>query len=355
MKKNRLILALLLLTTTLSAVSVSLSLAWYSASTRASINYVEIELNADKNLKISTSEDIDSFKEELTYEDLKMDTGVFKPISSLYRDTWMSNYQAYPDFFDSSFSYMSPTGVTTTPVIGGYFNRDLYILADDDVLVTIDPNQTYIESNLEKNIKYVDDNYYLLSKDYPDLTKEEMVERLNKLTSAMRYSILVPSVDNYDYAVIDPHKEEETIFAGTLDNNIDRYYDYTSFDDGNTKEILYGEVNDRNLAVYDDPLTTDIEVEGEPSAFNAGHAKNVYRFNLEKSIENGLEIAKENAYSLSDFRKAEKPFLISCKRNTVTKINLSIYIEGWDLDSVNYTMGAAFESKITFKIERREI
>ena len=87
---------------------------------------------------------------------------------------------------------------------------------------------------------------------------------------------------------------------------------------------------------------------------HAKHAPNVKTFNKEKSLENGLELAKEEIYKLSDFeRVGYTDFVIPVKRYTPTKFVLSIYIEGWDLDSVNYTMGATFISKLSLRIDRR--
>ena len=67
-----------------------------------------------------------------------------------------------------------------------------------------------------------------------------------------------------------------------------------------------------------------------------------------------LEIKKEKSLSLDDFRTTEldKPFYFPVYRSKPQEIVLSIYIEGWDLDSVNCTKGATFDSNITFKIER---
>ena len=43
---------------------------------------------------------------------------------------------------------------------------------------------------------------------------------------------------------------------------------------------------------------------------------------------------------------------IPLKRGEPKKIVLSIYLEGWDRDNVNNTMGANFISNVTFKILR---
>ena len=73
-------------------------------------------------------------------------------------------------------------------------------------------------------------------------------------------------------------------------------------------------------------------------------------------MANNVEIKKEDSYDLKDFNDDPiKPFHFPVYRDHPQEIVLSIYLEGWDLDSVNYTMGAAFISELTFKIEREMI
>ncbi len=358
MSKKRLVLATVIGVIALSSVSLSISFAWYASSSKLNINYIDIGLDTDTNLLISTSDDISTFSSSLSYDDLDHNFGVFRPVSSVYKSRWMSEKKDKPEFFDSSFSVMNETGTVETPTIGGYYSQDLYLYTDDDYLVTIDPENTFIDVDEEKIKEYAHKVYEEQSVVGPQYTYEEIVSRLSMLKYAMRYSILVPDVDNYRYAIINPNvNEEEVVFAGVLDNTSDKYYDYVTFNDGEIKEILYGEVNDRSLVIYDEPSSeesTYLDVDSEPSAFNAKHAPNVKTFNKEKSLENGLEFAKEEIYKLSDFNNVGyTDFVIPVKRYTPTKIVLSIYIEGWDLDSVNYTMGATFISKLSLRIDRR--
>ena len=65
-----------------------------------------------------------------------------------------------------------------------------------------------------------------------------------------------------------------------------------------------------------------------------------------------MDFKKEESYSLNEFEGNNVPFVIPVYREYSQEIVISIYIEGWDLDSVNYTMGSAFESNIAFKILR---
>ena len=354
MKKQHLVIFSLAGATILSLASLSFSYAWYVASSSAHVQFVNIDLNAEENLLISTSPEVETFKPALDYSDVEQHVGFFKPVSSVYKDTWMSQKQVHPSFFDSSATYSS--GTVSTPVYDGYYTQELYVYAEDDVYVSIDsdPDQTFIKPDVTANTAYADEIYDAVIKTNPTIKKEDIVNRLGKLPEAMRFSLLNPDENNYDYAVVDPHKYEETVLAGLLDNNIDQYYDFNKQPgEESYKEILYGEVNDRSLIVYDEPRKAETVIKGESSAFNAKHAANVKLVNLEKSIDNGLVLKKEASYSLSDFNTSNPGFEIPVKRYTPTKFVLSIYIEGWDLDSVNYTMGAAFEAKLSLKITRR--
>ena len=172
----------------------------------------------------------------------------------------------------------------------------------------------------------------------------------------MRYSILFNDPDEYQYIIIDPNKNDETYYGGLLDNNKNQYYDhFVSDTDGLNYERVYGEIINQDKVVYDEASDIDSELENvneEPNAFNARHKNGVKRFNLEKSLENGMEIKREEVYDLKDFEGKDKPFTFTLKRDVPKEIVLSIYIEGWDLDSVNYTMGATFISNLTFMIVR---
>ena len=279
--------------------------------------------------------------------------------------SYLKNAKAdMPVFYDETKASSYENANITVAASGGYFSQKLYFMSDDDIFVTIDPNSTYINPNTEYNKGYAEvlyDEYQNGDDDsLKNLTKEEIEERLNKLVEAMRYSILIPSEQDYDYAIIDPHKKEDTVFGGLLDNDIDRYYDYfIKESDHQYYERLYGEYTGVPK-YYDNPRTSDsaLEIHGDDSsanAFNARHKDGVYEINWEKSETEGhLEIATENSIALEDFNKDNKPFRIPVYRNQPQEIVLSIYIEGWDLESINHTKGAKFDSNIRFKIEREQ-
>ena len=171
----------------------------------------------------------------------------------------------------------------------------------------------------------------------------------------MRFSVLVPDENNYKYAIIDPYKSDEkpVKLGGVLDNSKSLTYDYY-IKEGVKYETVYGEVYNRDKIKYIDGDSHDTEIIGEPSAFNAAHLANIKWFDEEASVENGMEIAIEDSLDINDFHYGTglAPFDIKVERNVPKKIVLSIYIEGWDLASINSTMGSSFLADISFKIER---
>lgn len=386
MKKNKLILTMYIGVITLAVASVSMSVAWFAASRRLNVNSINITIDTDRDLKISESRD-DGFVEHIYHVD-KDSNGLFMPLTSAHSSLWKDQKNDRPIFYDESNCSETEHFVSYRAVEEGYgyFTQKYYLLADDDVYVTIDPDKTVIEANEEYNSLYADElvsffkefrgnyladpvkyqeeakNLRYVRLDELDLDKDELNEevlreklfnRLNNVAKAMRFSVLIKDGEEYSYAVVDPNKEEETLLGGLLDNSVDQYYDsYLKENTSDWYERVYGEVS--GVPVYDEPLAQDSDFthpEDVNSAFNARHKKGVKTFNLDKSIENGFIIEKENSYSLDDFRNNPK-FHFPVHMDTPKEVIVCVYLEGWDLDSVNFTMKATFNADLAFKIER---
>lgn len=359
MKRSKLVLSFYIGMIALSVSTLSMSIAWYASNDRARVESILITVDGDRDILISTQRD-GEYKEGLTKDDLQ-DVGDFIPLTGAHSASWKESKSDSPIFYDETNHSLYEFAPLVTASSRGYFSQKLYIKTDDDLWVTIDPSKTYINANEEYNKQYAAILHGLYQEGNDEFLKqlsvEDIEERLNKLVNAMRYSILVTDSVDYSYTIVDPNKEGETLYGGLLDNDIDRYYDYFIREsDGQSYERLYGEIiGDRNNIVYDEPLDEDSAYESaneEPNAFNARHKKDVKRVNLEQTLANGVEIAKEDSHELSEFSGDDNPLRIPVYRNTPKEIVLSIYIEGWDLDSVNYTMGATFISNLSFKIER---
>ena len=358
MKKSRLIIALITGTIALSVLSLSLSLAWYASSDRLTINTIDLNIRTDPDvdLLISTSPELDTFKESLSQEDLN-EVKEFIPTSSMNQDTWMNDKSDTPLFYDTS-SDIAPGGKPEVRVSDqGYYQQKLYLLSNINYYVTIDTEQSFLKSDETANSLRAQ----ALASDIKELSTEQIEEKLNKLENCLRMSILVTNPDYYRYYIIDPHKgNEETYYAGRLDNNGDGYYDtYPEATDAPEKEIIYGEIENRNAIAYDAPKSDKLEPNPDydpfknhffGNSFEAKSKENAYTYNEAQSFEAGVKYKQEPSITLEEIAGDNNPVLIPCYNGVVTEIVLSIYLEGWDVDCYNSTMGASFMSTLSFKL-----
>ena len=356
MNKRRIILTTLIGAIAISTLSISLTLAWYSSSNKLKVSSFDIDMNGDVQLLMSTSKELDSFKEELTKEDLMEEEFLFAPVSSMYRNEWFSKKADTPLFYDSSSPALDGV-VMQEQATSGFFQKRVYLLSTVvDYYATLDAKNCAFNSVEEFNSLRAQ----TLHHEYPDVSEKEITEKLNSLQDCLRMSILVNTEDYYRYYVIDPYKNEgeEILFGGVLDNDGDGYYDIYTDTDNNKREVVYGEVNDRSKVVYNDPVDPNGEVEllGNIGNFfgNSFDAKNridTYTFNQANSSE--LEIAKEDSYALDEIGGLDTDVLIPCYHGVPTEIVVSVYLEGWDRACINQTMGACFDTNISFKLLRR--
>ena len=359
MKKSKLILTLYFSVIALAVASVSMSVAWFVTSRELYVNGIDIYFDADRELEISYDKE-EGYTDHLspTIED---ESRIFVPLTSAHSSLWTSEKKERPIFYDEANSSDVEDFISYREVDegAGYFTKKIYLRADDDLLITIDPEKTFIRANTEYNAKFAKylHNYYKNIQDdhyerYKAFTVDELYERLNRIVEAMRISLLIKDGDEYSYTIIDPYYKGETELGGLLDNSMDGFYD--SFKKNETNEYcerLYGDYVGK--IEYGEVLTDNdpekLEDGVVPTAFTALHKKGVRPIDFETSK---IEIKKEGAINLKDFANDKKPFSFPVYMDTPKEIVVSLYVEGWDLDSVNYTMGAAFISDLTFKIER---
>ena len=357
MQRNKIIIAAIISTVALSATGISLSLAWYASSDRLLVNTIDIDLRTDAHLLISTSPEKETFKESLTQKELN-EVKEFIPTSSMNQSSWMNDKSEVPLFYDTS-SDIAPMGIPQLQVSDkGFYQQKLYLLSDINYYVTIDVEQSFLRSDEAANTLRAQ----ALAGEISELSQDEILEKLNKLENSMRISILVTNPEHYAYYIIDPHKEEDdvTYYAGRLDNNGDGYFDtYPEATDQPEKEIIYGEIENRNEIKYDDPKSDVLEPNPDYDPFQnhffgnsfVGKSKqNAYTYNEKDSLDAGVKYKEEPSIALEDLAKDDNPLLIPCYNGVVTEIVLSIYLEGWDKDCYNSTMGASFEIALSFKL-----
>ena len=360
MNKRRLVISLILGTVALSVISLSASLAWYASSDRLQVNMIDLDVRTDESvgLFISTEKDENSFKPKLENKDLNK-VKEFEPASSMFQDNWMNTKSDIPYFYN--FKERSFMGLPdfNKPSTEGFFQQKLYLLNNIDYYVTLDAEQTFIIADKESNHLRAQ---ALVGK-IDSLTADEIEEKLNKLENCMRFSILVNNPNYYRYYIIDPNKDENkvTYFAGRLDNDGDEFYDTYQVDINDTpKEIVYGEIENRDAIKYDNPKSTTSsprsinpdKQEFFGNAFTGKSDAGAYTYNEQQSLDAGVKYKQEPSISLEEIASDDNPVLIPCYNGVATEIVLSIYLEGWDLDCYNSTMGASFNAQLSFKLLR---
>ena len=375
MNKKRIFISALVGTIALAALSVSLTLAWYGASDRLGIRDLDVKVFSAANLKISTTTNVDDFKDELKQDDLKNENGknvVFTPVSSMFQDTWFNKEgkKDIPLFYDCSYTLVNSDGtprLNTASANVDYFQKSLYLMTNlGDYFVGLDIDKCVFDVDEDDNYNRASSIYEDIHAKNPetDLSITKIKEMLDNLRNSLRVSILTTGETFYRYYIIDPTKgvNDVTYYGGLLDNDRDGFYDTfeTKENDINVeKEVVYGEVNDRSLIKYKDPLSspeqsTQEKPEQEDVFFDnsfKGISKDVaYTFDEDLSKENGLEFADEKSLSLEEIRKNDHSVLIPCYKDKPSKIVLSIYLEGWDLDCINATMGTSFNVELSFKL-----
>ena len=130
------------------------------------------------------------------------------------------------------------------------------------------------------------------------------------------------------------------------------------------KAVVYGqvlnrsEIQDLSNGYYNEAVggKDDLYVpETHPmlrNSFNAfkGSKNSAMSFKEEKMSQ--IDYAKENSYSLEELKGYDTELRIPCYRDVPTEIVVSIYLEGWDKDCINATMGAKFNTTLSFKLLR---
>ena len=258
-----------------------------------------------------------------------------------------------PQFYEYRGSFVPPSGIYEPDQIeSGFYTQTLYLRADDDVYVTLDPDFCFARAQEDVNRARAHALAGLPL--YKDFTEDELFERLNGVANSMRASFYF--IEDDKYFILDPNKEGTTYYAGLLDNTKDGYFDDYIDPNYQKYEVVYGEMNDRSLIRYGERHAEDIPAVGELTSFNAGHHANTYLFDADASAAAGLEFKAEPALGIEDLSDTtvieNNPFAVLLHRNTPKAFQLSIYLEGWDHDCVNAVMGASFSVGMQFKILR---
>ncbi len=350
MKKRNLLIALFASINALLVASIGLSLAWYVSGSILYIQQINISFRGDKKIYVGLDDNEENFKETIKFDDKN-----YFPISSMFSEEWIDRKASKPQFRGeyTAISHSNPNSYTKSDLVeeeNGYFSKELYLYCESNVVLTVDSEQTTFtpdeEANERKARSLANENE----------SKEDILKDLNDVVKSLRYSILIPNEEDYHYYIVDPYKEEDTYLCGLMnyDDNSNKYYD-SYHEEEERYEYFYGEYNDESLIIYDEPLEEDTEQVGRPSKFNAVHQAGVHTVNMEDSLSNGFIPKVEESLSLdkADIKTEqgyENGVRIKLKAFIPTKIVLSLYLEGWDLDNTSYVEQGEFNANIKFRI-----
>jgi len=259
---------------------------------------------------------------------------VLRPVSGMYESLW-NNASAdpatsYPQFRTGFFGAEDVRKAALAPS-SSYLQFEFFFVCDRDVYVYLD-GSTSLVANHAANEK--------IAASLDGVT----VDELDKVAQCARVSFY----SGLGYTIYEPNMlltSSGTVYAGRLNlTNDDDYYDVA---DG--KEILYGEYTADHL-VYDD-AGRSTSMSGSGSAFDALSDPKAEAIDFAKSkSEGGLVMAQEKAYTLnqlSSYDPLEHP-LAYCPMNVVTRLVMSVYLEGWDTDTIESIGYAKFSLHIGF-------
>ena len=367
MVRSKLIVSLFIGTIICIVLSLTASLAWYVSSSNLLVDNIYITMRSDDDLVISYT----GADEDYVHDIEDTDRGVFSPVSSMFTSNWFdsNNKNTIPEFYHYPYETAPMSGIPmydrANPDSHVFYQHEIYLKRQrKNAYMTLDLSNTLISPNIEYNRRYAQEMY----KNDPDngYTEEELYEQLCSLIKVMRISFLIndEKTNTYKYIIYDPYKEETTYLAGRLDNNNrTHYYDTYQKANGEDYEILYGEATGRENMVYGQKAEQDIirvTKESDFSSFNANTKKGVHPLDMDASIANGLRLKEEPSITNEDILRLddamdvsevpENALLIPVWARQENKMTVSIYLEGWDKDCVNATMGAGFYIYLKFKV-----
>lgn len=362
--------------------SISGSLAWYAYSTRASLSYSGTSVERTAQLQIGVVSPVainfaaNEMVEDTTITDVNNNHYYFAPLGSGLTTTILGKYLEANGYANN---YLIP--VTS----GSYQSGDGFSLKKAPMLGSADiKNNVASEKDQYASFQFV----FRIPKGANSNVTEYVADREIWLTDAKArrsttndgnvfksIRIYVDRLGSYtsDY-IFNPSASEAgaTRVGGLLDLGRDKTYDY----DANNNEIIYGEYDE---SIADSKRFTNyqgtpgdenpIDVNGSNysgyDTFTARHEEGVNYYTKESLAECGIKTAQY--YSLSDIspvRNAITGELTNPTGNVVSicktdatdsylgRVNMTVYLEGWDFTVVDEEVEHLFDIGLTFEINK---
>lgn len=260
---------------------------------------------------------------------------VLKPVSGMYQNLWLNSstvFESTVPTFRSDYFGVSNIHEANLAAKTSYLQFEFYFYCDRDCYVFL-ADSSALTANHQDNLAIANANHIAVS----DLDKVANSTRIS-FYSEDAYTIWEPNVT----------KSSQTPFAGRL--NLTNDDDYFDTKDG--KEILFGEYTADHL-VYDE-AGRSTSMSGSGTAFDALSDPNAQALDLAKSqSEGGLVIQNEQSYSradlaLTDDTRSTDRALAYCPMGVAKRVVVSLYIEGWDRDTIETIGYAKFSLNLAF-------
>lgn len=363
--------------------SVSGSLAWYAYSTRASLSYTGTSVERTAQLQIGVISPVaityaaNEMVEDTTITDAQNNHYYFAPIGSGLTSSILSKYleaNGYAKNFlvPITSGYYKPGetfALRKAPNLDGYYHNEIQSAATKDQYAYFKFIFRVAKDSHAAVVEYIPNHEIWLTeaKARPSFTDQGDVSK------ALR--VFVDRDDNnygYDY-IFNPSATQkgETKVGGLLDLGRDGTYDY----DSNNNEIIFGEYNQ---AIADSKRTANyqganelVDVNGSGATthdtFTAKHEPGVNYYTKEKLEE--CEIKTAEYESINDILP-EKNSITGELQNVdstdptsvcttadsgdsyIARVNMAIYLEGWDFSVIDEEIGHLFDLGLTFEINK---
>ena len=360
--------------------SVSGSLAWYAYSTRATISYAGTSVERTAQLQIGV----------VSPNEVEFDANEMQEDEDLFDGT--NHYYFAPIGFGLSTAtlakYLDANNYATdylVPVTSGAYEQghDSFSLRNapnpssgNTTNNVVAPSVFYAHFQfvfrIAKNA-YADVNEYLPDRDIwltDAVAKRSFVEDGDAF-KALRIFVDRSDADyDYDY-IFNPSASEggETKVGGLLDIEKNGYYDY----DEDNNEIIYGEYDEsvaptkisENYQGEDEIDDVNGTESIEKDTFTAAHDKGVNYYTAEQLAECDIKTAEYKSLSdimpirnsvTGDLENLEEDPTSLCKTNendhNLARVNMTIYLEGWDFAVVDNELGHLFDIGLTFEINK---
>lgn len=323
-------MGLALFSLTLSAFVTS-TVAWFAVSDYLRVENIKVEFEG-QDIQIGQKNENDdiSWGSQVTSDEQIY----LEPVSSMFQDNSPANYtqKQYPTFanpYPQADGNNGNTGVATK----GFHQMEVFLKCEVGTYLYLDKSTT-IKANENMNRIIAGET-------------GKSVEELNNVENAIRVNFYSEQAN----IIYEPNVQQSshTKLAGLLDVQLwDGYYDYNS---SSMEELLHGEYNNDAVLYYDDPVDHDVshpETDSLRDGFKGKTKAGVKHLDIEKSERLGnLTLKEEETYTLQDLEIGGTE-VVYLYPGVETRLVISFYLEGWDLDCSSDLIDAAFTADISF-------